>query len=68
MSTYPMLNDRPIDQWMVTELKDELLRRNLPVTGLKDDLVKRLFVAIQDKILDGGKKNKWWNSRGPERG
>jgi len=51
-----MLNDRPIDQWMVTELKDELLRRNLPVTGLKDDLVKRLFEAIQDKILDGGKK------------
>ena len=56
MSTYPMLNDRPIDQWMVTELKDELLRRNLPVTGLKDDLVKRLFEAIQDKILDGGEK------------
>ena len=32
------------------------LRRNLPVTGLKDDLVKRLFEAIQDKILDGGEK------------
>ncbi|XP_025803765.1 uncharacterized protein LOC112882830 isoform X2 [Panicum hallii] len=56
MSTYPMLNDRPIDQWMVTELKDELLRRNLPVTGLKNDLVKRLFEAIQDNILDGGEK------------
>ncbi|KAG2638491.1 hypothetical protein PVAP13_2NG598100 [Panicum virgatum] len=56
MSTYPMLNDRPIDQWMVTELKDELLRRNLPVTGLKDDLVKRLFEAIQDKILHGREK------------
>ncbi|RLN36296.1 uncharacterized protein C2845_PM03G13420 [Panicum miliaceum] len=56
MSTYPMLNYRPIDQWMVTELKDELLRRNLPVTGLKDDLVKRLVEAFQDKILDGGEK------------
>ncbi|CAL5071662.1 unnamed protein product [Urochloa decumbens] len=56
MLTYPMLNDRPIDQWMVTELKDELQRRNLPVSGLKDDLVKRLFEAIQDKVLDGGEK------------
>ncbi|CAL5084168.1 unnamed protein product [Urochloa decumbens] len=56
MLTYPMLNDRPIDQWMVTELKDELQRRNLPVSGLKNDLVKRLFEAIQDKVLDGGEK------------
>jgi len=39
MSTYPVLNDRPIDQWTVTELKD--------------DLLKRLFEAMQDEILDG---------------
>uniref|UniRef100_K3ZR26 SAP domain-containing protein n=1 Tax=Setaria italica TaxID=4555 RepID=K3ZR26_SETIT len=41
---------------MVAELKDELQRRNLPVSGLKNDLVKRLFEAIQDKILDDGEK------------
>lgn len=51
-----MLNNRSIDQWMVTELKDELQRRNLPVSGLKDDLVKRLFEAINNKILDDGEK------------
>ncbi|KAF8668809.1 hypothetical protein HU200_052006 [Digitaria exilis] len=51
-----MFNDRPIDQWMVTELKDELQRRNLPDSGLKDDLVKRLFEAMHDNILDGGEK------------
>ncbi|OEL34934.1 hypothetical protein BAE44_0004047, partial [Dichanthelium oligosanthes] len=56
MSTYPVLNNRPIDQWMVTELKDELQRRNLPISDLKDDLVKRLFEAIQDEIIDGGEK------------
>jgi len=53
MSTYPVLNDRPIDQWTVTELKDELERRYLLVNGLKDDLLKRLFEAMQDEILDG---------------
>jgi len=53
MSTYPVLNDRPIDQWTVTELKDELERRYLLVSGLKDDLLKRLFEAMQDEILDG---------------
>ncbi|KAF8679228.1 hypothetical protein HU200_046002 [Digitaria exilis] len=51
-----MFTDRPIDQWMVTELKDELQRRNLPDSGLKDDLVKRLFEAMHDNILDGGEK------------
>ncbi|TVU37787.1 hypothetical protein EJB05_11122 [Eragrostis curvula] len=54
MLTYPMLNGQPIDQWKVTDLKDELQRRNLPITGLKDDLVKRLLEAIQGEVLDGG--------------
>uniref|UniRef100_A0A0A8XY03 SAP domain-containing protein n=1 Tax=Arundo donax TaxID=35708 RepID=A0A0A8XY03_ARUDO len=56
MSTYPVLNDEPVDQWKVTELKDELQRRNLPIEGLKDDLVKRLFDAIQGEILNGGEQ------------
>jgi apoptotic chromatin condensation inducer in the nucleus len=55
MLTYPTLNGRPVDKWMVTELKDELRQRNLPITGLKDDLVRRLFEAIQDEEnTDGG--------------
>ncbi|VAH43586.1 unnamed protein product [Triticum turgidum subsp. durum] len=53
MSTYPVLNDQPIDQWNFTELKDELSRRNLPTDGLKDDLVKRLFEELQGDIFGG---------------
>jgi apoptotic chromatin condensation inducer in the nucleus len=54
MLTYPMLNDHPIDKWMVTE-KDELRQRNLPITCLKGDLVTRLFKAIQgEENIDGG--------------
>uniref|UniRef100_A0ACD5Z0B2 Uncharacterized protein n=1 Tax=Avena sativa TaxID=4498 RepID=A0ACD5Z0B2_AVESA len=53
MSTYHVLNNQPIDQWKVTELKDELCRRNLPIEGLKDDLVKRLFADLEGNILGG---------------
>ncbi|KAL6656999.1 hypothetical protein ACP70R_004779 [Stipagrostis hirtigluma subsp. patula] len=56
MSTYPVLDERPIDQWKVTELKDELERRKLPIKGLKDDLVRTLFEAIQGEALDGGEE------------
>ena len=45
-SPYPILDNRPIDQWKVTELKEELKRRKLKMTGLKDDLIKRLNEAI----------------------
>ena len=41
-SKYPILDDKPIDQWKVTELKEELRRRKFPVKGLKNDLIKRL--------------------------
>ncbi|KAG9138335.1 hypothetical protein Leryth_001532 [Lithospermum erythrorhizon] len=41
-SPYPVLDGRPIDQWRVTELKEELKRRKLTTKGLKEDLVKRL--------------------------
>lgn len=46
MSSYPILGNRPIDQWKVTELKEELKRRKLTTRGLKDDLVKRLSEAV----------------------
>ncbi|KAJ3700081.1 hypothetical protein LUZ61_003786 [Rhynchospora tenuis] len=46
-SPYPVLNNKPIDQWKVTELKDELKRRKLPLRGLKDELVRRLDEALR---------------------
>ncbi|XP_047317697.1 apoptotic chromatin condensation inducer in the nucleus-like [Impatiens glandulifera] len=42
--------DRPIDQWRVTELKDELKRRKLKINGLKDDLIRRLSEAMEKEI------------------
>ncbi|GFY94151.1 SAP domain-containing protein [Actinidia rufa] len=48
-SPYPVLDNRPIDQWKVTELKEELKRRKLTVKGLKEDLIKRLDEAIRNK-------------------
>ncbi|KAI4317226.1 hypothetical protein L6164_025115 [Bauhinia variegata] len=46
-SRYPILQNRPIDQWKVTELKEELKRRKLTTRGLKDDLIKRLDEALR---------------------
>ncbi|PRQ48877.1 putative transcription regulator SAP family [Rosa chinensis] len=46
-SPYPKLDNRTIDQWKVTELKEELKRRKLTTKGLKDDLIKRLDEAIR---------------------
>ncbi|XP_020592777.1 xin actin-binding repeat-containing protein 2 [Phalaenopsis equestris] len=47
LSQYPVLDNKPIDQWRVTELRDELRRRSLATKGLKEELVKRLDEAIQ---------------------
>ncbi|TKY47630.1 Apoptotic chromatin condensation inducer [Spatholobus suberectus] len=44
---YQILDNRPIHQWKVTELRDELKRRKLSTKGLKDDLVKRLDEALR---------------------
>lgn len=49
-SRYPILDNRPIDQWKVTELKEELKRRKLTTRGLKDDLVRRLDESIRSEI------------------
>ncbi|CAM8985784.1 unnamed protein product [Rhodiola kirilowii] len=48
-SPYQVLGNRPIDQWKVTELKEELKRRKLITRGLKDDLVKRLDEALRNE-------------------
>ncbi|URE49033.1 Lipase 3 N-terminal region, partial [Musa troglodytarum] len=50
-SQYPVLNNRPIDQWKVTELKEELRRRKIPVRGLKEELVRKLFEAIRTEEM-----------------
>ncbi|KAL9263915.1 Apoptotic chromatin condensation inducer in the nucleus-like protein [Drosera capensis] len=48
-STYPVLDNRPIDQWKVTELREELKRRKLSPKGLKEELVRRLDEAIRSE-------------------
>lgn len=47
LTQYPVLDNKPIDQWRVTELREELRRRRLATKGLKEELVKRLDEAIQ---------------------
>ncbi|KAG9451636.1 hypothetical protein H6P81_011601 [Aristolochia fimbriata] len=49
-NNYVVLDNRPIDQWKVTELKDELKRRKLMTKGLKDDLIKRLDAAVRSEM------------------
>lgn len=44
---YPELDNKPIDQWRVTELRDELRRRKLATKGLKEELVRRLDEALR---------------------
>lgn len=48
-SPYPVLGNRPIDQWKVTELKEELKRRKLTTKGLKEDLIRRLDEALRSE-------------------
>ncbi|WCJ34049.1 Apoptotic chromatin condensation inducer in the nucleus [Euphorbia peplus] len=54
-SRYPILDNKPIDQFKVTELKEELRKRRLAIKGLKDDLIKRLDEAIRAERESDGK-------------
>lgn len=56
-SSYPILDNRPIDQWKVTELKEELKKRRLPLKGLKDDLIRRLADDIEADEQEQEKAN-----------
>lgn len=47
------LRNRPLEQWKVTELKDELKRRSITTKGVKDDLVKRLEEAFRNDGENG---------------
>lgn len=42
------LRNRPLEQWKVTELRDELKRRSITTKGVKDDLVRRLEEAFRN--------------------
>lgn len=46
-SSYPVLDNKPIDQWKVTELKEELKRRKLKSSGKKEELIRMLGNAIR---------------------
>ncbi|XP_044469321.1 formin-like protein 5 [Mangifera indica] len=46
-SPYPVLDNKPIDQWKVTELKEELRRRKLKASGKKEELIRTLDNAIR---------------------
>ncbi|KAB1199753.1 hypothetical protein CJ030_MR6G013868 [Morella rubra] len=56
-SPYPILGNRPIDQWKVTELKEELKRRKLTTKGLKDDLIRRLDESLRIEMENARKES-----------
>ncbi|KAH6796666.1 SAP domain-containing protein [Perilla frutescens var. hirtella] len=49
-SPYVKLGNRSLDQWKVTELKEELKKRRLTTSGLKQDLVRRLDEAVRFEL------------------
>ncbi|KAL6558877.1 hypothetical protein OROMI_019227 [Orobanche minor] len=48
-SQYVKLGDRSLDQWKVTELREELKRRQLATKGLKEELLRRLDEAVRNE-------------------
>ncbi|KAL3818891.1 hypothetical protein ACJIZ3_004796 [Penstemon smallii] len=56
-SPYAVLGNRSLDQWKVTELKEELKRRKLTIKGLKEDLVKRLDEAVRLEREESAQEN-----------
>ncbi|KAH9295254.1 hypothetical protein KI387_038842, partial [Taxus chinensis] len=42
--------NRPVDQWKMTELREELKRRKIATGGLKADLVRRLEEALRNEV------------------
>lgn len=56
-SPYVVLENRSLDQWKVTELKEELKRRKLLTRGLKEDLVKRLDEAVRAEIEEANQNH-----------
>lgn len=56
-SRYVVFENRSLDQWKVTELKEELKKRKLITRGLKDDLVKRLDEAIRAELEEDNKNH-----------
>lgn len=57
-SPYQVLDNRPLDQWKVTELKEELKKRKLTSSGLKQDLIKRLDEAVRIEREQAAKEAK----------
>nr|KJB18300.1 hypothetical protein B456_003G045500 [Gossypium raimondii] len=57
-SKYQILDNRPIDQWKVTELKEELKRRKLITRGLKEELptdeggIEKAMPVIAETVKD----------------
>ncbi|XP_071724742.1 uncharacterized protein [Rutidosis leptorrhynchoides] len=61
-SPYPVIGNRSIDQLKVTELKQELKKRELTISGLKSDLIKRLDEAIRIERKNAGTQNPDWDN------
>ncbi|XP_024978020.1 apoptotic chromatin condensation inducer in the nucleus-like isoform X2 [Cynara cardunculus var. scolymus] len=56
-SPYVVLDNRSLDQWKVTELKEELKRRKLMTKGLKDDLIRRLDEAVRSEVEEANQNH-----------
>jgi len=44
------MKEEEVSKLKVAELKEELRSRDLPISGLKADLAKRLLEAVQNEV------------------